>query len=318
MKKRKLAERGLEVILTAAAMLTGAFAGGNGGINPVIRAEAAQIMEVSELSVEAAAGGVSASCVYGELDDTAYSIQLYLEKLDETGGFTPVAYCELQGATDEVKAVTTPLLAESGVYRAVLLMRSDGMQTMVRFRDSGLYDVIRNGDQYEVLPHRPSGDQQTGKESGGEDTGDDGGWFCEHEPVCSLYRKAEPESDAVMKAHCEKCGQHLSYQTVPNSAYACFLEETAEKIRQAGEGEQVVIDTDRWISFDRRVIQALAARQDVSLVVWYRYEGGEFALLIPAGSIDEGILDENGYCGFRYLASLFGEYLTDSTEYYKI
>ncbi len=308
MRKGKKAGKGLCKILAAIAVIVGALTCVNGNGNLAIQAKAAQVIQMSELLVTASPGGVSAKCVYQEFDSTLYAMQLYLEKMDEAGNFIPVAYQELPSSQDALTAVeTNPLEVESGVYRAVLLIRSSsGDQTMVRFRDSGLYDVVKNKDRYEVSPHRQAEDQRTGKDS--EESGSGETCLCVHNLVYSLYKEATPQFDAVIEEHCEKCGQHMSYQEVPNSAYVSFLEEAAERIQDAGWGEQVVISTDRWISFDRRVFDRLAEREDVSVLVEYRYEGSDFAVLLPAGKSMEEVLDENGFCGFRYLASLFGDY----------
>lgn len=315
MNKSKTTARGLCAVMAAMAVMLGTACGMAGEICPVIKAQAAQMIQVSELSIVPLPGGVSAKCVYQEFDSTVYAVQLYMEKMDETGSFAPVAYKDMPSSGNGQTAIeTTPLEVESGVYRAVLLMRSSGEQTMVRFRDSGLYDVTKTGGQYVVGPHQqPEEEQQDDAKAESEQAGDDEGTEdsgmgpCQHCPSYSIYKEATPQSDAVLKVNCEKCGQHMPYQEVPNSAYASFLEEAAERIRDAGQGEQVVISTDRWISFDRRVLAQLAEREDVSVLITYRYEGSDFAVLIPAGMDANGLADENGFCGFRYLASLFGD-----------
>lgn len=309
MRKGKKAGKGLCKILAAIAVIVGALTCVNGSGNLAIQAKAAQVIQISELSVTASPGGIGAKCVYQEFDSTLNAMQLYLEQMDEAGSFIPVAYKDLPSSQDALAAaMTNPLEVESGVYRAVLLMRSSsGDQTMVRFRDSGLYDVVKNKDSYEVSEHQQAEVQQAGKGSEESESSEEA-CLCVHNPVCSLYKEATPQFDAVLEEHCEKCGQHMSYQEVPNSAYVSFLDEAAERIRDAGWGEQVVISTDRWISFDRRVFDRLAEREDVSVLVEYCYEGSDFAVLLPAGTNMEEVLDENGFCGFRYLASLFGDY----------
>lgn len=306
MRKSKASGRCLCAILAAAAMAVGVPADEQGGIGLTMKAEAAQVMQVSELSVTALPGGISARCVYQELDSTLYSMQLYLEKMDQSGNFAPAAYRELPSTSDVETAIeTAPIEAESGIYRAVLLMRSSsGEQTTVRFRDSGLYNVVKAGEQYEVSLRRETEEQQI--HGGWEESENDGEAFlCVHSPAYSFYKEATPQSDAVLEEHCERCGQHMSYQEVPNSAYVSFLEEAEERIRDAGPGEQVVISTDRWISFDRRVFDRLVEREDVSVLIKYRYEGSDYAVLIPAGADVSGLPDENGFCGFRYLAGQF-------------
>ena len=139
-----------------------------------------------------------------------------------------------------------------------------------------------------------------------EDGGD--GVGCNHECDVDYFieREATPAMDALLAGKCVNCGEILSYEEVPNSAYAAFLQETADTIQKAAKGEQIAICTDRWISFDRRVAKALADRPDVSVKLAYRYKGENCVLEIPAGKDWVSLLDENGFCGFRYLDQLFG------------
>lgn len=63
----------------------------------------------------------------------------------------------------------------------------------------------------------------------------------------------------------------------------------------------MVITTDRWISFDERVLSAMSERADVSILILYRDHGEEHRVLLPAGADASSLGDENGFCGFRYL-----------------
>ena len=136
----------------------------------------------------------------------------------------------------------------------------------------------------------------------------------EQEATCShqydrryeTCREATPDADALLAGKCVNCGEILSYEEIPNSAYVAFLQESADTIQNAAKGEQIAICTDRWISFDRRVAKALADRSDVSVKLAYRYKGEAYILEIPAGEDWISLLDENGFCGFRYLDQLFG------------
>lgn len=92
----------------------------------------------------------------------------------------------------------------------------------------------------------------------------------------------------------------IDYIDVPNSAYAVFLKETAERIQNTQEKE-VTICTDRWLSFDRKVLEAIESRPDVAVEVNYQYQGERYLLLIPAGADIELLMDENGFSGFRYM-----------------
>lgn len=88
--------------------------------------------------------------------------------------------------------------------------------------------------------------------------------------------------------------------------YIKFNQDTTAAILNAENNENVIIDTDTWISFPQSVFDALSERPDVALTVKYRYEGKRYTVTIPSGSDVASLTDENGYCGFRYLDLKFG------------
>ena len=267
---------------------------------------AAQPVSVSELAIQAVSGGISAECTFTGFDSgSGYTMQLYLERMNEDGSTSAITYQNLSPTADgSGSEQTTPWEVETGVYRAVLLMQttSGGGNPIARFENSPLYDVVRNGEDYEVTLHPEDGGGQSGENSGAEENS------CSHQYSLQydISREATPDEDALLAGKCINCGEILSYEEVPNSAYVAFLQESADAIRNAALGEQVTICTDRWISFDRRVAKALAGRPDVSVKLAYRYGGENCVLVIPAGEDWISLLDENGFCGFRYLNQLFG------------
>ena len=285
---------------------------------------AAQPVSVSALTIRAVSGGISAECTFTGFDSgSGYTMQLYLEKMNEDGSTSAITYQNLSPTADgSGSEQTTPWDVETGVYRAVLLMQttSGGGNPIARFENSPLYDVVRNGEDYEVTLHPEGGDGQPG-ENGGAGSSNAGKRKADslaeeetEESSCShqyslqynVCREATPDADALLAGKCVNCGEILSYEEVPNSAYVAFLQESADTIKNAALGEQVTICTDRWISFDRRVAKALADRPDVSVKLAYRYKGETYILEIPAGEDWISLLDENGFCGFRYLDQLFG------------
>lgn len=332
--KRMLAAGGLGISLSLALgpVSCEALAG-----FPVLVANAAQPVSVSELTIRAVSGGVSAECTFAGFDSVSgYTMQLYLEKMNEDGSTSAIIYQDLPPTADgSGSAQTTPREVETGIYRAVLLMQTaDGSGTPIaRFENSPLYDVVRNGEDYEVTPHPEGGGGEPGENGGAGSEANTGTGVSSNiivsdyagecrtgveeeaeESSCShqyslqydICREATPDEDALLAGKCVSCGESLSYEEVPNSAYAAFLQESADAIRNAAQGEQVTICTDRWISFDRRAAGALADRPDVSVKLAYRYGGENCVLVIPAGEDRISLLDENGFCGFRYLAQLFG------------
>ena len=276
---------------------------------------AAQPVSVSELTIRAVSGGVSAECTFTGFDSgSGYTIQLYLERMNEDGSTSVITYQDLSPTADgSGSEQTMPREVETGVYRAVLLMQttSGGGNPIARFENSPLYDVGRNGEDYEVTLHPEGGGGQPGENGGAEENS------CSHQYSLQydICREAMPDTDALLAGKCVNCGEILSYEEIPNSAYVAFLQESADAIRNAALGEQVEIYTDRWISFDRRVAKALADRPDVSVKLAYRYKGENCVLEIPAGEDWISLLDENGFCGFRYLDRLFGtEHLEEKID----
>jgi len=119
-------------------------------------------------------------------------------------------------------------------------------------------------------------------------------------------RPATEDENGEMVYRCS-CGEVL--YRVPTSAYNVFNRNTAEKIKNAKQGATVKIETSRWISFHKMVMQALADRPDVSLEVSFldgEYKGNRVSFTIPAGTDTLSLLDENGFSGFLYLAGKFG------------
>jgi hypothetical protein len=119
--------------------------------------------------------------------------------------------------------------------------------------------------------------------------------------------EATEENDGEMRYACDICG---AVQTrVPITAYYVFNKNTTEKIRKAGQGATVKIETSRFISFHKMVMEALAERPDVTLEISFldeEYKGRRLSVTIPAGTDAMSLIDENGFVGFLYLALKYG------------
>ena len=119
--------------------------------------------------------------------------------------------------------------------------------------------------------------------------------------------EATEDSDGELRYKCDICGD---IQTrVPITAYYVFNKNTTDKIRKAGQGATVKIETSRFISFHKMVMDALAERPDVTLEISFldgEYKGNRVTVTIPAGTDALSLLDENGFVGFLYLASKYG------------
>ena len=265
-----------------------------------------------DLSVIPSGSGVSAKCEFeGYEPDGGYSMELYLNRVHEDGAVAEIAlkgiFAPDGGAGMEI---TEDKQVEPGVYKATLVLdRTDGgMPAVDNFRNSPLYDVIRNGDSYMVLPHQePDHRPETGlQEPAGEERDDSGQCSCSHSTVSyRVVEKANPEKDAVQAGECDNCGEVLSYSFVPNSAYAAFLEAVIQTSQDTQSGG-AVIETERWISFNRTVLEEIAGKPQTALTIRYRYDGKRYEVTIPPGAEVNELADENGFCGFRYLDQVFG------------
>lgn len=151
-------------------------------------------------------------------------------------------------------------------------------------------------------PENPGETEQENGETAGlaATENNSGDASCDHEGASVIVSGATATENAVSAYQCVKCGAVYHYEEVANSAFASFLEETADAIRNAAQSE-VVIDTKLWVSFNETVFEAMKSRPDVTVTVNYLFEGNACVLTIPAGTDIDSLKDENGYGGFRYI-----------------
>lgn len=302
---RKMAEAALKGCAVMGIVL-------GGFLSPAETAEALAAGEPSivDLRVTASGDGVSAECEFTGYDsDSGYSMELYLNVVNPDQSVGTVSGRDMPPAAADGGAGTISTEGchvESGVYKVTLaLQRDDGINPpVIRFRNSALYDVTRQEDGYVISLHKEpaqdSEDESRNEKPGSHDYG------CSHSGITyDVVREADAEHDALLAGQCGVCGGILSYSDVPNTAYAAFLRNAAETIQNAQPGE-VTITTRLWVSFDRKVLETIARRPDVSVTVNYRYKGEDYSVTVPAGADVSGLADENGFCGFRYLDGIFG------------
>lgn len=270
-----------------------------------LRVKAAGMPGVTNLEVAVSedGSGVIAECSYQNYtEQSGCEMRLYLYKL-ENGKETvesqkTIAYAE-QG-----KDSTPPKQVENGVYQASVTI-DDGV-TIRQINSTNYYRVSKSEGNYivtveagreELIQLAPENDRQKKVD-----------FSCRHECEYILIEQATPIKDAVQAYQCMKCGAVFEYIDVPNSAYAAFLKETARLILNA-EQEEVTITTDRWMSFDQTVFEAMKVRPDLSVKINYRYHGENYLLVIPAGTDVEILMDENGFGGFRYMEEMLKQTL---------
>nr|MCR5402968.1 Ig-like domain-containing protein [Butyrivibrio sp.] len=119
--------------------------------------------------------------------------------------------------------------------------------------------------------------------------------------------EATEDADGELRYQCEICGDIK--ERVPLTAYNVFNKNTTEKIRKAPKNATVKIETSKWISFHKMVMEALAERPDVTLEISFLdegYKGNRCTVIIPKGTDVMSLVDKNGFTGFLYLGGKFG------------
>ncbi|MBP3217256.1 MAG: hypothetical protein J6M46_02675 [Lachnospiraceae bacterium] len=89
--------------------------------------------------------------------------------------------------------------------------------------------------------------------------------------------------------------------------YNAFNQKMAAAIYNAQPGEVVILNTGaRFNSFTTPVRNAWAARPDVTVAVRFMNQNQPCTVIVPAGSNVNALFNADGYCGFMYLAGLYG------------
>ncbi len=131
---------------------------------------------------------------------------------------------------------------------------------------------------------------------------------CSHICEWITETKATETQDGVMAYVCTSCGAVTDYMTGgtdQSSAYAVFNKNVIDKVNKAQSGEKIVIDTRLWTSFSQSVMETIAARRDVEIVLTYRLSGTTYQIVIPTGT---QVPADVAYAGFDgYLAGLYGK-----------
>lgn len=244
-----------------------------------------------EVAVSSDNSGIVARCSYQNYtDQSGCEMKLYLYRVESDGEYIE-SQKELVYA-DTGSESTAPKQVKTGVYRASVTI-DDGIE-MKQINSESYYRVSQTDGNYVVEKEKANEQKECTDDF--EKTGENS--LCSHIYEYFPVRQATPLRDAVQALQCTKCGMVIDYVDVPNSAYAAFLQETADMIQNAQQKE-VTICTDRWLSFDRRVFEAIESRPDVAVIINYQYQGNAHSLIIPAGTDVNLLMDENGFGGFR-------------------
>lgn len=110
--------------------------------------------------------------------------------------------------------------------------------------------------------------------------------------------------DGIVSVKCTKCDYtEYSYKI---SGHGAFMLNCIKKINAAAPGTTVTIKTNKWNSFNEAVLKAIEENPDVTVVLDYWYtdgvKGERRCITIPAGSKLTQYVNEEGFCGFEYIA----------------
>ncbi len=134
------------------------------------------------------------------------------------------------------------------------------------------------------------------------------GMKCIHSWQWTAESGATETTDGVMAYTCTRCGEITDRRmggTGETSAYAVFNQNVIGKVNQAQSGATVSVDTRIWTSFSQKVMEAIAARRDITVELTYRIKGQSLQIVIPAGA---EVPADVAYAGFDgYLAGLYGK-----------
>ena len=116
--------------------------------------------------------------------------------------------------------------------------------------------------------------------------------------------KEEMKNSAVSNPGASGSEEQTTVQK--SSGYAEFQKAVRSQIKNAAPGAVVEIDGKNWMSFDRSTMEELSKRNDLAVVVRFRYLGKRWRVVVPAGYAVQTLLNQEGYTGFLYLSAVFG------------
>lgn len=108
--------------------------------------------------------------------------------------------------------------------------------------------------------------------------------------------KEEMKNSAVSNPGASGSEEQTTVQK--SSGYAEFQKAVRSQIKNAAPGAVVEIDGKNWMSFDRSTMEELSKRNDLTVVVRFRYLGKRWRVVVPAGYAVQTLLNQEGYTGF--------------------
>lgn len=141
-------------------------------------------------------------------------------------------------------------------------------------------------------------------ESGSDDTGNE--YWKSHVHTFSWVttQEATAEQDGIQENRCS-CG--LVQDTTVISTSQVTLREFYDMIRNAPADGTVSYDSGSLYTFSDKMLECLAERSDVTLEVFFVYQGTAYKMTIPAGCDYSALLsDEDAFYGYFYFAQQTG------------
>lgn len=275
--------------------------GGMLGAGTSFKVQAAEAPVITNLQVTVSEDGtqLAAWCDYQNYDEQSGCVMtLYLYRVGDGSESFIAAYRKLSYAGEGRESAVSSDVTE-GVYLASVGMDYGGR--VVQINSEHYYRVIQSGNKVEAveIPEKETEGTSEKESHRGSDA-------CIHDFDYEIIRPATPEEDAIMALQCSICGALSEETEVPNSAYAAFQKEAIEVILNT-HTDEAIISTKRWVSFHQSVLEAIARRPDVTVIIQYQYQGELYEVRIPAGTDVSLLADEGGFCGFRYLNQIFDE-----------
>lgn len=293
MRKKRLNRKLLAMIMGVSILLVGVIVP-----ETTLKVQAAEPPGITVLEVAAAADGtgIIARCNYSNYtEQSGCEARLYLYQVES--GRESIKAQKALAYAEQGSESTEPIQPEEGIYRASVAM--DYGVEIKQINSQNYYRVVQVDDNYVVEEEAADKPQQ--QENSPQEMGACA--ECSHESEYVVERQATAAMDAMLAYKCIKCGAVLKYMEVPNSAYATFLRETTDLILNA-QSQEAIITTDRWMSFNRAVFEAMMNRPEITVIVNYQYKGETNTLIIPAGADVELFMDESGFGGFRHMEEL--------------
>ena len=116
--------------------------------------------------------------------------------------------------------------------------------------------------------------------------------------------KEEMKNSAVSNPGASGSEEQTTVQK--SSGYVEFQKAVRSQIKNAAPRAVLEVDGKNWMSFDRSTMEELSKRNDLTVVVRFRYLGKRWRVVVPAGYAVQTLLNQEGYSGFLYLSAVFG------------